>query len=91
MKVLEIDENTRLPLRVVYGAVVLVAAATVWLTTLHYQVAHASTSIIQVQAQVEGIDTDRIMRREALQQSINALRTDQARMEAKLDLLLEKL
>ena len=64
MRILEITESTRLPLRLVVGIVSCLCLGTVWLTTLFIQVSNLEKSQAATMHDVSAMKADQSMKRD---------------------------
>lgn len=79
-RVYEIDENTKLPAKIVWGlfaaTVPVLFGAAVWATTVFVKLENAEAKIVSIESTVSDINEDRAKRREVVIQSINDLKVE---------------
>lgn len=84
IRVVEIDENTRVPLRIVWVVGGALGGGVVWLTVMFVYLSFARTEIAEAKTEIKEIQLDRTLRRDAIMTYLHKLDKDITAIKAKL-------
>ncbi len=91
MKSVTIDDNTKIPARLVYSIACFVVAGAVWLTTIFIQQQSARADITELKAAFDDSQKDQSKRREKLSDDMNDVKLQMNDMKGQLNRIEQRL
>lgn len=82
----EINEDTKLPARMVWSALGVVVGGTIWLTTMFVHQQATASRVQSIESTIERIDTDRLKKREEFTDFLHRIDNRLSRIEGKLNI-----
>lgn len=90
IRVVELDENTRIPLRVIWVVGSAAMGGVIWLTVLFVTVSTMKSDIASASAKIEGIEKDRVVKRDEFKQDLYEIKVQLARISERLGIRKEE-